>query len=112
MRGPTILFHAVDIQGWVAREHGRDRFDKDAHVVARVHSFDAHRFADALVEAAMTEREYIDLAGLSEDETSDPYETVAHALRKALERVEALRAHAHEWTEDAYCAICGADGRV
>lgn len=32
------------------------------------------------------------------------------ALKRAHQELTELEKHSHEWTEDAYCRICGADG--
>lgn len=53
-------------------------------------------------------REYADIAG----EEDDSFQLLEDQLQSALVEVRSVRHHQHEWNEDDYCDICGADGRA
>ena len=49
---------------------------------------------------------------LSDADGPDPLNEVRAALVDALERVDTLINHRHEWDHNDYCYICHADGRA
>lgn len=70
----------------------------------------------ALPQRAARNAEYSDLAG--EDSAAD-YAEAQRALgaliaeaKHAHAALTALRHHRHDWNEDDYCNVCGADGRA
>ena len=59
--------------------------------------------------------EYMHLAGIvpeDYDATERPYDEAIRILKHTLERIEMLKNHTHQWNDDDYCDICGADGRA
>ena len=70
---------------------------------------------------AAQDTELMDLAGFYEgdEEWEDFYtnaqkdlESIIQAAEAAHEEINQLRLHAHDWNEDDYCSMCGADGRA
>ena len=65
------------------------------------------------IHGAMTELnseyERADLAGVEVITTYDDLEKV---LTDGLEYLRSVRGHAHQWNDDGYCDVCGADGRA
>jgi len=67
---------------------------------------------DAIHEAlGKLRREYVsaDMAG---ERPSCTYEDLKADLEDAVGLVRITRDHAHDWNEDDYCNVCGADGRA
>lgn len=49
------------------------------------------------------------LSAMGEDDRQ-PYHEAIEQMQLAISVLTELRDHAHDWDEDYYCAICGADG--
>ena len=67
-----------------------------------------------LPRAAARSAEYAELAG---EHGADVYlcavdqlDALLRAIKEAKADLASLRRHAHEWNEDNYCSVCGADG--
>ena len=52
------------------------------------------------------------LAGLDDDECPSELAKLERALAAALRDVRQVRSHVHEWDDNQYCSICGADGNA
>lgn len=63
---------------------------------------------DDLVRKAMKSDQWADLAG----EPALSLLALRVALKDAVKHAESLRTHRHEWDNNDYCMICGADGRA
>jgi hypothetical protein len=68
----------------------------------------------SLVAETAEQQEYYDLGGM---DGPSPYATTLAQLDALIGRlkqvraaVQALAAPQHEWSENAYCMVCGADG--
>jgi len=88
---------------------------REAHEALQTLTVNASRLAG---EAARS-REYYDLGGLGPGDGPEPYTRTLRQIGEAIRRlrfvareIKALRTHAHEWSADDYCVICGADGRA
>jgi hypothetical protein len=69
-------------------------------------------------EAARRQETY-DLQGLGPGDGPSPYDEAENLiedaiakLRTAAEEINTLRRHRHEWGDNDYCQVCGADGRA
>jgi hypothetical protein len=67
-----------------------------------------------LIKKANKNEEYYSLGGPydPDDGVVPPLAKLEEELQEALERVQFLRKHVHEWDDDSYCIHCGADGRA
>ena len=61
-----------------------------------------------LVTDAKRHVEGADLAG----SPINAYKALREALQATLREVDALDGHIHQWNQDDYCDLCGADGRA
>lgn len=68
-----------------------------------------HFAIQGAITHAKRQEEFGDLAGEPCGDDGG-YQAVEHVLERALTQVRELRAHAHDWNEDSYCTVCGADG--
>lgn len=73
-----------------------------------------HDQIQSMLSDAASESEYWELAGITESDTEEPhpYDLLQNALESGLRELKTLREHRHEWGENDYCVICGADGRA
>ena len=62
----------------------------------------------AAARKACKSDEYADLAG----EPGTALRDLRDNLKAGLEHVEFLLGHTHQWNDNDYCSICGADGRA
>lgn len=75
----------------------------------KIAEFDTlRRLLDALPMALARRKHDADLAG----EDFDEYGEWAQELRIALDELVGMANHRHQWNEDSYCSVCGADGSV
>ena len=75
-----------------------------------------------LPREAAKSNQYYELSGIGPDEAEGilpPYDEAIRDLErvraqcgKALAAIRKLKGHKHDWNEDDYCSICGADGRA
>ena len=59
---------------------------------------------------------YFELSGM---DGPNPYDAALNCIGRAIAElrqearaIKALKNHAHNWNDDDYCSICGADGRA
>jgi hypothetical protein len=62
----------------------------------------------AAIRKATKSDEYADLAS----EPGYALRDILYTLEAAKEDVRELLGHEHQWNENDYCSICGADGRA
>lgn len=65
-----------------------------------------------LINRAKRDAEAYDLAGLTVEEGTHPYDHLIRLFKDAIVEVNILKGHVHKWNENGYCMICGADGRA
>lgn len=63
---------------------------------------------EAAVRYADRCKEYAYLAG----EDDNTHKEAIEILEAGIRQLKAHRAHRHEWSEDCFCMICGADGNA
>jgi hypothetical protein len=68
---------------------------------------------------AARSEEYYYLAGLGLSDAPRPYHKSKRDLQRLIgyanreiKAIQQLERHTHEWDEEDYCMICGADGRA
>ena len=67
----------------------------------------------SLPNAVARSAEYAGLAGEDgRDVYKEAIDRISRALGVARRDLLALRDHRHEWSDEDYCAVCGADGRA
>ena len=74
-----------------------------------------HQAIEAAERKAKLAAQYVNLGGYN----ADPYDDLARQIDRSIGRLkrarkdaQALRAHTHDWDQNDYCVICGADGRA
>ena len=63
-----------------------------------------------IIQQATRSQEYWDLGGMDPDDGTPPLHQLEADLEAALGEVRALIHHVHDWDEDQWCSVCGADG--
>jgi hypothetical protein len=71
---------------------------------------DNHSTLRQMIELANRDQQYFYDSGVADCQS--PLGELEDQLSAALEEVKAMRRHVHDWGEDDYCVVCGADGRV
>lgn len=56
-------------------------------------------------------RDY-EIANMYGEKVEETYAMLADALEAYAREVRGYENHAHQWNDDDYCSVCGADGRA
>ena len=86
-------------------------------LIISLFSSEVYDRACEFLHEAKRKSEYISLAGIPDIES--PYREFRKEIAKTIKdlrmlsrEAKRLEYHMHEWNEDDYCIVCGADGRA
>ena len=84
----------------------------------QLRSISKQGFRSEFLSEVCKRRQYEELGDVSDDE-GNAYDDAIEVLSKlqafidtSLVEIKELKAHFHQWSEDEYCVVCGADGRA